>query len=185
MALLYETSDHIATITINRPDALNSIDLETWHELSEACAKLEADDDIWVGIITGAGGRSFSAGADLKETIPTLIDDPRGNRYDEPDTIMRGQTVTKPLIAAVNGLALGGGLEIVLACDLPYRGERRALRPPENHRWGLIPGWGATAAAGARAPWAIRLGMVLGDQIGADTALQYGLVNEVVARRPA
>jgi len=109
VALLYETSDHIATITINRPDALNSIDLETWHELSEACAKLEADDDIWVGIITGAGGRSFSAGADLKETIPTLIDDPRGNRYDEPDTIMRGQTVTKPLIAAVNGLALGGG----------------------------------------------------------------------------
>ena len=143
MALLYETSDHIATITINRPDALNSIDLETWHELSEACAKLEADDDIWVGIITGAGGRSFSAGADLKETIPTLIDDPRGNRYDEPDTIMRGQTVTKPLIAAVNGLALGGGLEIVLACDLRIAAEGARFGAPEI-TLGFIPGWGAT-----------------------------------------
>ena len=150
MALLYEVSDHIATITINRPDALNSIDLETWGELSEACAKLEADDDVWVGIITGAGGRAFSAGADLKETIPTLIDDPRGNRYDEPDTIMRGQTVTKPLIAAVNGLALGGGLEIVLACDLRIAAEGARLGAPEDHPR-LHPRLGRDAAPGARA----------------------------------
>lgn len=180
MALLYETSDHIATITINRPDALNSIDLETWHELSEACAKIETDDDIWVGIITGAGGRSFSAGADLKETIPTLIDDPRGNRYDEPDTIMRGQTVTKPLIAAVNGLALGGGLEIVLACDLRIAAEGARFGTPEI-ALGFIPGWGATQRLARELPWAIASGMVFsGDQIGADTALQYGLVNDVV-----
>lgn len=125
MALLYETADHIATITINRPDALNAIDLETWREFSEACARLEADDDVWVGVVTGAGDRAFCAGADLRETIPALIDDPRGNPYDEPPTIMRGQTVTKPLIAAVNGLALGGGLEIALACDLRIAAEDR------------------------------------------------------------
>ena len=180
MALLYEVSDHIATITINRPDALNSIDLETWHELSEACAKLEADDDVWVGIITGAGGRAFSAGADLKETIPTLIDDPRGNRYDEPDTIMRGQTVTKPLIAAVNGLALGGGLEIVLACDLRIAAEGARFGAPEI-TLGFIPGWGATQRLARELPWAIASGIVFsGDQIGAETAHQYGLVNDVV-----
>ena len=186
MALLYETSDHIATITINRPDALNSIDLETWGELSEACARLEGDDDVWVGIITGAGNRSFSAGADLKETIPTLINDPRGNRYDEPDTIMRGQTVTKPLIAAVNGLALGGGLEIVLACDLRIAAEGARFGAPEI-TLGFIPGWGATQRLARELPWAIASKLVLGgDQIGAETALQYGLVNEVVpADRPA
>ncbi len=180
MALLYEVSDHIATITINRPDALNSIDLETWSEFSEACAKLEADDDVWVGIVTGAGGRAFSAGADLKETIPTLIDDPRGNRYDEPDTIMRGQTVTKPLIAAVNGLALGGGLEIVLACDLRIAAEGARLGAPEI-TLGFIPGWGATQRLARELPWAIAAGIVFsGDQIGAETAHQYGLVNQVV-----
>ena len=180
MALLYETGDHIATITINRPEALNSIDLETWNEFSEACARLEADDDVWVGIVTGAGERSFSAGADLKETIPTLIDDPRGDRYDEPDTIMRGQTVTKPLIAAVNGLALGGGLEIALACDLRIAAEGARFGAPEI-TLGFIPGWGATQRLARELPWAIASGIVFsGDQIGAETALRYGLVNEVV-----
>ena len=179
MALLYETSDHIATITINRPEALNSIDLATWREFSEACARLEADDDVWVGVITGAGDRAFSAGADLKETIPTLIDDPRGKRYDEPATIMRGQRVTKPLIAAVNGLALGGGLEIALACDLRIAAEGARFGAPEINL-GFIPGWGATQRLARELPWAIAARIVLGgEQIGAQTALQYGLVNEV------
>ena len=180
MALLYEVSDHIATITINRPEALNSIDLETWRELGEAGAKLEADDDAWVGIITGAGDRSFSAGADLKETIPALIDDPRGNPYDEPNTIMRGQVVTKPLIAAVNGLALGGGLEIVLACDLRIAAEGARFGSPEVNV-GIIPGWGATQRLPRELPWVVASQIALtGDQMGAETALQVGLINQVV-----
>ena len=180
MALLYEVSDHIATITINRPDALNSIDLETWRELSEAGTKLEAEDDVWVAIITGAGDRSFSAGADLRETIPALIDDPRGNPYDEPPTIMRGQVVTKPLIAAVNGLALGGGLEIVLACDLRIAAEGARFGSPEVNL-GLIPGWGATQRLPRELPWVIAAQIALtGDQMGAETALQLGLINQVV-----
>ena len=180
MALLYETADHIATLTINRPEALNSIDLETWRELSEACARLEADDDVWVGIVTGAGERAFCAGADLRETIPALIDDPRGNPYDEPPTIMRGQTVTKPLIAAVNGLALGGGLEIALACDLRIAAEGARFGSPEVNL-GLIPGWGATQRLPRQLPWAVAARIALtGDQLGADEALQAGLVNEVV-----
>lgn len=93
---------------------------------------------------------------------------------------MRGQTVTKPLIAAVNGLALGGGLEIALACDLRIAAEGARFGSPEVNL-GLIPGWGATQRLPRQLPWAVAARIALtGDQLGADEALQAGLVNEVV-----
>jgi enoyl-CoA hydratase/carnithine racemase len=180
MAVHYELSDHIALITIDRQEALNSIDLDTWSAFGEATARLEADDDAWVGIITGAGERAFCAGADIKTTIRRLMDDPRGNPYDQPATIMRGQSPTKPLIAAVNGHALGGGLEVLLACDIRIASKAARIGAPEVGL-GLIPGWGGTQRLPRQVPWAIAAQMNLGgDPISADDALRFGLVNAVV-----
>jgi len=176
----YEVESHIATITIDRPDAFNSIDLETWAAFSEATGRLEGDADAWVGIVTGAGNRAFSAGADLRSTIPRMLDDPDHNPYAAPPTIMRGQTVTKPLIAAVNGLALGGGLEIVLACDLRVAAENARFGAPEV-TLGLIPGWGSTQRLPRQLPWAVAARILLtGQPLTAQEAFQVGLVNAVV-----
>jgi enoyl-CoA hydratase/carnithine racemase len=176
----YEVESHIATITIDRPEAFNSIDLETWAAFSEATARLEEDAEAWVGIVTGAGNRAFSAGADLRSTIPRMLDDPDHNPYAAPPTIMRGQTITKPLIAAVNGLALGGGLEVVLACDLRVAAENARLGAPEV-TLGLIPGWGGTQRLPRQLPWAVAARILLtGQPLSAQEALQVGLVNAVV-----
>ncbi len=180
MPVRYEPDGHITTITLDRPDALNAIDLETWQAFSDATGRLEADAEAWVGIITGAGNRAFSAGADLGSTIPRLLDDPNGDPYPAPPTIMRGQTVTKPLIAAVNGLALGGGLEIILACDLRIAAENARFGAPEV-TLGLIPGWGGTQRLPRQVPWAVAARMILsGQPLSAQEALQVGLVNAVV-----
>lgn len=180
MPVPYELDGHIAVITLDRRNALNAIDLETWQAFSDATGRLEADDRAWVGIITGAGTRAFSAGADLSSTIPRLMDDPDHNPYPHPPTIMRGQTVTKPLIAAVNGLALGGGLEVVLACDLRVAAENARFGAPEV-TLGLIPGWGGTQRLPRQLPWAVAARIILtGQPLAAQEALQVGLVNAVV-----
>ncbi len=180
MAVRYEVEGHTATITLDRPDALNSIDLDTWKAFSEATARLEADPEVWAGIITGAGERAFCAGADIGSTIARLMDDPDGNPYDQPPTIMRGQKVEKPLIAAVNGLALGGGLEVALACDLRIAAENARFGAPEV-TLGLIPGWGATQRLARELPWAVASRIVLtGKPLSAQEALQAGLINAVV-----
>jgi len=180
MPVGYELDGHVATITIDRPDALNAIDLETWDAFSGATSRLEDDAQAWVGIVAGAGDRAFCAGADLRSTIPRLLDDPDNNPYPGPPTIMRGQTVTKPLIAAVGGLALGGGLEIVLACDLRVAAENARLGAPEV-TLGLIPGWGATQRLPRQIPWAVAARIVFtGQPLTAEEALQVGLVNAVV-----
>jgi enoyl-CoA hydratase/carnithine racemase len=180
MPVRYELDGHIATITLDRPEALNSVDLELWQSFADATARLEADGEAWVGIITGAGNRAFSAGADLRSTLPRLLDDPDRNPYEEPSTIMRGQTVTKPLIAAVNGVALGGGLEIVLACDLRVAAEDARLGTPEV-TLGAIPGWGGTQRLPRQLPWAVAARLVLtGEPLTAQEAFQVGLLNAVV-----
>jgi enoyl-CoA hydratase/carnithine racemase len=179
MAVRYERENHVATITLSRAEALNAIDLETLHDFSEACQRLEEDDEIWAGIITGEG-KAFCAGADIGSTITRLMDDPIRNPFDAPPTIMRGQDITKPLVAAVNGVALGGGLEVVLACDIRIASENARFGAPEV-KLGLIPGWGGTQRLPRQVPYSIAAQMVLtGDMIGADRALACGLVNAVV-----
>ena len=179
MPVRYELDGHVATITLDRPEALNAVDLEMWQAFSDATARLEADPEAWLGIITGAG-RAFSAGADLGSTIPRMLDDPDRNPHVGPATIMRGQTVTKPLIAAINGHALGGGLEIVLACDLRVASEGARLGAPEV-TIGLIPGWGGTQRLTRQLPWAVAASFILtGQPLTAQEALQVGLVNAVV-----
>ena len=179
MPVSYELVGHVATITLDRPDALNAVDLDTWQAFSDATARLEADPEAWLGIITGSG-RAFSAGADLGSTIPRMLDDPDHNPYVGPGTIMRGQMATKPLIAAINGHALGGGLEIVLACDVRVAAEGARLGAPEV-TIGLIPGWGGTQRLPRQLPWAVAAGLILtGQPLTAQEALQVGLVNAVV-----
>ncbi len=180
MPVRYELDGHIATITFDRPEAFNSIDLETWQSFSDATGRLEEDAEAWVGIITGAGDRAFCAGADLRSTIPRMLDDPDNNPYEAPPTIMRGQSLTKPLIAAVNGLALGGGLEVLLACDIRVATEKTRIGAPEV-TLGIIPGWGATQRLPRQLPWAVAARILLtGQPLSAQEALQVGLVNAVV-----
>src|SRR5947208_2598428 len=99
MPVTYALEGHVARLTLDRPEALNAIDLDMWRTLSEATARLEADEDAWVGIITGGGERAFCAGADIKTTIRTLMDDPRSKKFTQPQTLMRGQELSKPIIA--------------------------------------------------------------------------------------
>jgi len=180
MVLKYETDGHVCTITLDREKALNSFSRELSQEFADACARFDADDELWVGIVTGSGDRAFSAGADLKDTIPALMDDPAKGGYVMPPTIMRGQYVSKPLIAAVNGMALGGGLECALACDLRVASTNASFGQPEVGL-GIIPGWGGTQRLPRLLAGALAMEMLLtGEAIDAETALRIGLVNAVV-----
>ncbi len=178
MALLYEKEDHVVVMTLNRPEALNAYDPEQTQEFSEALIKFRDDPDAWVAIITGAGDKAFSAGADLKKLVPES--QAKGTITTFPN-IMRGLTILKPMIAAVNGMALGGGLETVLACDIRIAAENAVFGTPEV-RWGLIPGWGGTQRLPrmvARAKAAELL--FTGAAIDAQEAYRIGLVNAVVS----
>ncbi len=180
MVLEFTTDGHVCTITLNRPDALNAFNRELVQAFSDATARFRDDDGLWVAVITGAGDRAFSAGADIKDLIPALMDDPAKGGYEAPPTIMRGQFIDKPLIAAINGIAYGGGLEVALACDLRVAATTARLGQPEVGL-GVIPGWGGTQRlprliGGARA---MEL-LLTGDPFDAETVLQIGLVNAVV-----
>jgi enoyl-CoA hydratase/carnithine racemase len=176
MALLYEKEDKIVTITLNRPEALNAYDWEQTQEFSEAIVKFRDDPDAWVAIITGAGDKAFSAGADLKKLVPAAQE----TGQPEYVHIMTGLRIYKPFIAAVNGLALGGGLETVLACDIRIAAENARFGVPEV-RWSVIPGWGGTQRLPRMIPWAKAVELLFtGTAIDAQEAYRIGLVNLVV-----
>lgn len=177
MALLYQKEGRIATITFNRPEAMNSMDPEQLEEFGKACTDFANDPEVWVGIVTGAGEKAFCAGADLKRLVgPAMIE----KTYKMPPSIMRGIQVWKPLIAAINGACLGGGLEVALACDLRIASEKANFGNPEV-RWGIIATWGGTQrvtrAVGRSAASEI---LLMGKIIDAQEALRIGLVNKVV-----
>src|SRR5579884_1485151 len=182
MPILYEKTGRIATITINRPEALNANDPQTNQELTEAWADFRDDPEVWIGILTGAGDRAFCAGADLKEMIPSLTEQARAGMLAEFNFggITRGFRTWKPIIAAVNGFALAGGTELALACDIRIASENARFGQPEV-RWAIIPGAGGTQrlprAIGASAALEI---ILTGRQVPADEALRLGLVHRVV-----
>ena len=180
MALTYEKEAHIATITINRPDALNSLDPWTLQEFADACLDFRDDPNLWVAIVTGAGERAFCAGADLRTTIPLYADKTVQPPWQPPATIMRGLEIWKPFIAAVNGFALGGGCEVALACDLRIAADKATFGQPEVNL-GLMPGWGGTQRLPRLIPSARAAEMILmGTTIDAQEAYRLGLVNKVV-----
>ena len=158
---------------------LNAMNMEAVRELHEAIVDFRDNPDLWVGIITGAGEKAFSAGADIKDTLP-FMKEHRDKPWVAPTTPMRGLELWKPLIAAINGLALGGGLEIALACDIRIASENARLGTPEVIL-GLIPGWGGTQRLPRMLPWCKAAEILLmGKPINAEEAYRIGLVNKVV-----
>ncbi len=179
MTIDYIKEGKIAVFTLNRPEALNAIDPKTAEELNRALVDFRDDDSLWVGIITGTGVRAFSVGADIGKMLPELKKF-KGQPNVGPLNLMRGLNLWKPMIAAVNGAALGGGLEIALFCDLRIASEKAIFGTPEV-TLGLIPGWGGTqrlprTIASARAAELL----LTGKPISAQEAYRIGLINRVV-----
>lgn len=175
MSVLYEKEGKVVTISLNRPEKLNRIDAGICQAFSKALIEFRDDPAAWVAIITGVG-EAFSTGAD-HETV--LIPWGKGT-FQPPAMIMRGLHIWKPLIAAINGPARGGGLEIALACDIRIMAEKAYLQMPEVGR-GLIPGWGGTQRLPRMAPFAKAAEMIfLATPISAEEAYRIGLVNKVV-----
>ena len=182
MPVNLEIRDFVATVTLNRPEALNAIDPETASQLHEAWREISARDDVRVGIIIGAGERAFCAGADLKKTMPpteSFAELHFGSRHDEPQFSML-QT-HKPLIAAINGIAFGGGLELAMLCDIRIAASTAMFAFPEVSL-GSIPGGGGTQRIVRAIGQSDAMLMLLtGDRIDAQEALRIGLVSRVVA----
>jgi len=180
--VLYEQQDRIVTITINRPEAMNAVDPETQEALVSAWTRFRDDDSAWVAILTGAGERAFSAGADLKKLVPGLF--ARGgaapHNADGLGGITRGLEIWKPMIAAINGFCLAGGLEQALACDLRIATPSATFGLTEV-RWAIMPGAGGTQRLPRALPLAKALEMILmARTLTAEEALRWGLVNAVV-----
>lgn len=171
---------HVAVITLNRPRAMNAINAEMSLAVEEAINELVDDPELRVGVLTGAG-RAFCAGADLKEVAagrPLIAREQRERGFGG----FMKDFIDKPLIAAVNGFALGGGTELVLACDLAVMSESATLGLPEVKR-GIIAAGGGLIRLPRRVPLAIALEAALtGEPISAEAALHWGLVNRVVAQ---
>ncbi|MBI2889711.1 MAG: enoyl-CoA hydratase/isomerase family protein [Nitrospirae bacterium] len=178
MSLEIERRGHVLRLTLNRPEVLNALNVATLEALRKAWLAFDRDDDLWVAILTGVGERAFCVGADLKE----LAARSRTGGTRRPRGIHKGVRVRKPVICAINGLALGGGLELALACDLRIAAEDAQLGLPEVHR-GLIPGGGGTQRLPRLIPTGKALEMILtGESVTAKEALAIGLVGRVVPR---
>ena len=179
MAVDYQKEGRIAVFTINRPEAMNALNMQTIRELRDAMLAFRDDPEMWVGIVTGAGPKAFCAGADIKDTLPFLKEHSH-DRWSVPASIWRGLELWKPLIAAVNGVALGGGLEVALACDIRVASETARFGVPEV-TLGLIPDFGATQRLPRMLPWSRAAELLLtGKPIDAQEAYRIGLVNRVV-----
>ena len=181
--LNYEKRGRIAYVTINRPERLNALHPPANSELLAAFTEFRDDPEAWIAILTGTGDRAFSAGNDLRYTAE------HDQERDRPESaaarapfggITSGFECWKPIIAAVNGYALGGGLELALSCDVIVAADHAELGLPEP-RVGLYAGAGGVHRLPRHIPLKVAMGMMLtGRRITAQEALQIGLVNEVV-----
>jgi enoyl-CoA hydratase/carnithine racemase len=173
-----ERRGRVALIEINRPEVRNCVDDEVTESLDRAFDEFEADDDVWACVITGAGDRAFCAGQDLK----AVASGARGTRYRSRYgwAGLARREFPKPLIAAVNGFALGGGFELVLMCDLVVAEQHATFGLPEVKR-GIVAGAGGIVRLAQRIPLAraLEFGLV-GAPASADELLRLGLVNRVV-----
>jgi enoyl-CoA hydratase len=178
-SIQYETGDAIATITVNRPDKLNALNAATIDELHAAFGEAHRDDGVRALVLTGAGGKAFVAGADIAE-LATMgpLNGIRVSRQGQ-DAFRFLETMGKPVVAAVNGFALGGGLELALACHLRVASSKAKFGLPEV-KLGIIPGYGGTI----RLPRLVGRGRALeliltGEMIDAAEAHRIGLVNRI------
>ncbi len=180
--LLVAKEDKIALVTINRPQQLNALNSQTLKELSECFSSLDKDSEVRVIIITGSGDKSFVAGADIKEFLSLETDRIEDFARNAHETVFNQiENLSKPVIAAVNGFALGGGLELSMACHIRIASDNAKLGLPEV-TLGLIPGYGGTQ----RLPKLVGKGLAnqiifTAEMVPAQRALEIGLVNEVVS----
>ena len=182
MAIDFEQSDGVAVITINRPERLNAMDAEHYAGLSQAWIRVRDDPAIRVAIVTGAGERAFTVGADIKSflTAPPGLDEMWLTQRDQ--LLNRGLEVWKPVIAAVNGLCLGGGMTLMFATDIRVAAEHATFSLAEVKR-GVVAGNGGTQRVLDQLPRAIAMELLLtGDPIDAAAAERWGLVNQVVPK---
>ncbi len=183
--VLYERRRRLAIITLNRPEALNALNSGVRQGLFDAFTRFRDDPDAWVAIVTGTGDRAFSAGADLKEMSAGRQAELTGERVDpfwEPDrpALNRGLPLWKPIIAAINGYCLAGGLELALSCDIRIAVPHARFGLTEVLR-GILPGGGGTQRLPRTVPFGIALELMLtGAHIEADEAYRIGLVNHIV-----
>jgi enoyl-CoA hydratase len=181
--ILQENSNGTLTITINRPDKLNALNRETIAELSVAIKNAATDDAVQVIILTGSGTKAFVAGADIAEFADFDGEQGRNLSAAGQHTLFDVvQNLNKPVIAAVNGFALGGGLELAMACHIRLASDNAKMGLPEVSL-GVIPGYGGTQ----RLPQLVGKGkafemIMTGDMINAEDALKWGLVNYVVSQ---
>ena len=180
--LLTEKSDGIGIITINRPDYLNAMNIEVVKELFDSVRNMIQDDSVGVIIITGSGEKAFVAGADIKAMQKMNAEQALTFGKMGQSMTLEIENSPKPVIAAVNGFALGGGCEIALACHFRIASENSVFGQPEV-LLGLIPGWGGTQ----RMPKIVGTGIAnelitTGKQISADEAYRIGLVNQVTSQ---
>ena len=179
-SLLFDVADGIARVTVNRPDKLNALNAEVIRELGEAAAEVERSAEIRGAILTGAGPKAFVAGADISEITKQDPVSGRARALNGQAAMRRFERCGKPVIAAVNGFALGGGCELAMACHIRIASENAKFGQPEA-KLGIGPGYGGTV----RLPRLIGRGRALellltGAMIDAQEAYRIGLVNRVV-----
>ena len=188
-AIEFEYSDHIATVTINRPEARNAMNPEVFVRLYDAFHEIESNNDIRVAIITGTGDKAFCAGADLGRLIPLMNgvrqpEDEWDNRWvnevSKQGTYLMGRDTVKPVIAAINGHAIAGGMELVQGTDIRISVPEAKFGVQEV-KWALFPAGGSTVRLPRQIPYAKAMELLLtGDLITAEEALKCGFLNYVV-----
>jgi enoyl-CoA hydratase len=182
--LLVERDGHVVTITMNRPEARNALDLQMLARLGDAWEMVDSDDGVRVAILTGAGGH-FCSGSDLKQMHNPPDDEWTARFKADPDlhwkAFLRHRRLAKPLIAAVEGYAIAGGTEILQATDIRVAGQSAKFGVSEV-RWGLFPMGGSTVRMRRQIPYTQAMDLLLtGRHIGAEEAQRIGLIGRVVA----
>jgi enoyl-CoA hydratase len=174
-----EVEHAVATVTVDRPDAMNALDVTTLTELRDRLAELKDDENVRAVVLTGSGDRAFVAGADIKAMSAMDVAAARSWGELGHNVARRLETMPKPTIAAINGFALGGGCELAAACDIRYASSRAKLGQPEINL-GIIPGWGGTQRLARLCGLGFANELILtGRLVEADEALSRGLVDGV------
>jgi len=176
-----EVSDHILTVTIDRPAAKNALTTAMLTDLERVFAEFAADEDLWVAILTGSGQDAFCAGGDLGEALPEITSGKSRIAFEDPAERFFSN-VFKPIIGAVNGICYAGGLEMLLGTDIRICTDTAKFALGEV-RWGLIPAGGSHVRLPRQIPWAVAMELLLtGRPISAERAREVGLVNYVVSQ---
>ncbi len=180
MRTRYEVHDHVAVVTLNRPEVLNAVDPQTFYELDHIWADVRDNPNVRVAVLTGAGERAFCAGADLKRSVTRQTEPHVFWLTQRRQLLETGKEIWKPVIAAVNGYCLGAGVTLLLATDIRIASQEAVFGLPEVQR-GLVATEGATWRTPRQVPWAVAMELLLiGDRVDARRAWEIGLVSRLV-----